>query len=126
LAELKPWPAIPELQHASGLAKYVTTFDLPSDWSAAHGARLSMGEVFDSFTVTVNGQPAPVDQLSAETDITPWLKPGRNTLEVRVATTLNNRLANLDEDVANRGLKQPYGLVGPVVVTPYGRAVVWP
>jgi hypothetical protein len=36
-----------------------------------------------------------------------------------VATTLNNRLAKIDASVAKRGLVQPNGLVGPVVLTPY-------
>ncbi len=123
--ELKAWPAIPELQNVSGLATYTTDFDLPSDWSMANGAMLSLGEVFDSFTLTVNNQAVAIDQISAEADVGPYLKPGRNSIAVRVATTLNNRLAKLDAEVANRGLVQPYGLVGPVVLTPYGQAVVW-
>jgi hypothetical protein len=86
---------------------------------------LSLGEVFDTFTLTVNGKAVTIDQISAEGDIGPYLKAGRNTITVRVATTLNNRLAKIDEDVANRGLVQPYGLVGPAVLTPYGQATVW-
>jgi hypothetical protein len=73
----------------------------------------------------VNGQNVPIDQLAAVADIGPYLKAGRNSIAVRVATTLNNRLAKVDESVANRGLVQPYGLVGPVVLTPYGQATVW-
>ena len=99
--------------------------DLPSGWTGAHGAVLSLGEVFDTFTLTVNGKAVPVDQLSAEADLGPYLKAARNTIAVRVATTLNNRLAKLDAAVAARGLVQPYGLVGPVVLTPYGQATVW-
>ncbi len=123
--ELKAWPEIPQLRNASGLATYTTTFDLPSNWPAANGAKLSLGEVFDSFTLAINNQAVPIDQIGAEADIGPYLKAGRNTIAVRVATTLNNRLAALDEDVANRGLVQPYGLVGPVQLTPYAQAVVW-
>jgi hypothetical protein len=44
---------------------------------------------------------------------------------VRVATTLNNRLAVIDEDVRKRGLVQPYGLAGPVRLTPYAMTTVW-
>jgi hypothetical protein len=117
---LKPWPEIPALQNASGIGTYTTTFEL----AATKSAVLSLGEVFDTFTLTVNGVAVPIDQLSAEADIGPYLKAGRNTIAVRVATTLNNRLAKIDEDVANRGLVQPYGLVGPVRLTPYGTAVV--
>ena len=44
---------------------------------------------------------------------------------MRVATTLNNRLAALFPAVATRGHMQNYGLVGPVVLTPYGEAAVY-
>ncbi len=122
---LKAWPEIPQLQHVSGIASYTTRFDLPATWNATNGATLELGQVFDSFTVTVNGQAVSIDQISAEGDVGPYLKAGANTITVRVATTLNNRLANLDSDVANRGIVQPYGLVGPVVLTPYSQATVW-
>jgi hypothetical protein len=124
LAGLKPWPEIPALQSASGLGTYSTTFGLPATWTA-NGATLSLGEVFDTFTVMVNGRMIPIDQISAESDIGPYLKAGQNSIIVRVATTLNNRLAKVDDNVANRGLVQPYGLVGPVRLTPYGTATVW-
>ena len=83
------------------------------------------GEVFDTFTVTVNGTPVSIDQISAASDIGAYLKAGRNTLTVRVATTLNNRLSKLDEDVARRKIVQPYGLVGPVMLIPNVQATVW-
>ena len=125
LDDLEPWPEIPALQNASGLGTYTTAFELPGSWTAANGAILSLGEVFDTFTVTVNGRTIPINQISAEGDIGPYLKSGWNALLVRVATTLNNRLARIDDDVANRGLVQPYGLIGPVRLTPYGTVTVW-
>ena len=125
LEGLKPWPEIPALQNVSGLGTYATAFDLPATWSSANGAILSLGEVFDTFTVTLNGQPIPIDQISAEGDVGPYLKAGHNTIVVRVATTLNNRLAKIDDDVASRSLVQPYGLIGPVRLTPYGTATAW-
>jgi hypothetical protein len=121
---LKPWPEVPALENASGLGTYSTSFDLPFTWTAANGAMLSLGEVFDTFTLTVNGRTISIDQIGAESDIAAYLKAGRNTIAVRVATTLNNQLAKIDSDVANRGLVQPYGLVGPVRLTPYGTATV--
>jgi hypothetical protein len=118
---LKAWPEIPRLQHASGIGTYVTTFDLPAGWTARDGATLSLGEVFDSFTLRVNGKLVPIDQLSAEAEVGRYLTAGRNTIAVRVATTLNNRLAQIDDSVAKRGLVQHYGLVGPVVLTTYAQ-----
>ena len=122
---LKPWPEIPPLQNASGLASYTTRFELPAAWNATNGAILELGEVFDSFAVTVNGQPVTINQISAQGDVGSYLKAGANTIVVRVATTLNNRLADLDSDVANRGIVQPYGLLGPVRLTPYVQTTIW-
>ena len=79
----------------------------------------------DSFAFMVNGQPVGIDQVSPTVDIGPYLHAGVNTLVVRVATTFNNRLAALDTAVRNRGVIQNYGLVGPVVLTPYRQAIVW-
>jgi hypothetical protein len=126
LQGLKPWSDIPELQYASGIAEYATTFDLPSQWSKSDGAILTLGSVSDSFELSVNGRKVPIDQLSAQADIGTDLKPGTNTLVVRVATTLNNRLAAIDPDVRARGLIQPYGLMGPVILRPYRQMQVFP
>ena len=125
LDALKAWPEIPELQNVSGLGTYTTAVDLPAGWNSANGAVLTLGEVFDSFTLSVNNRAVSIDQLAAAADIGPYLKAGRNSITVRVATTLNNRLAKIDEGVANRGLVQPYGLVGPVALKPYTQATVW-
>jgi hypothetical protein len=76
------------------------------------------------FTVAANGRTIPIDQIGAEGDIGPYLKPRQNTIVVRIATTLNNRLAKIDDDVANRCILQPFGVVGPVRRTPYGMATV--
>jgi hypothetical protein len=76
--------------------------------------------------LTVNGRAVSIDQVNSICDIGPYLKPGDNEVSVRVATTLNNRLAALDDAVKARGVIQNYGLVGPAVVTPYRQAVVWP
>jgi hypothetical protein len=61
----------------------------------------------------------PIDPISAIVEPGPYLHAGPNTMEVRVATTLNNQLSELDPDVRKRGLVQAYGLIGPVVLTPH-------
>lgn len=127
LDSLKPWSQIPVLQYASGVGTYTTTVTLPADWKrGSEGATLSLGQVTDSFRVSVNGTDVPVDQLSAKADVSAALHAGVNTLSVRVATTLNNRLYSLDTAVANRGLIQDYGLVGPVALTPYRLVALTP
>ncbi len=75
-------------------------------------ALLSLGSVTDSFTVRVNGKPVGfVDQLGAVTDIGDHLRPGSNTIEVTVATTLINRLRTLNPKQSTWPA-QPNGLVG--------------
>ncbi|MBI4944354.1 MAG: hypothetical protein HY830_26735 [Actinobacteria bacterium] len=125
LTSLKAWPDIPELANASGVGTYTTTVTLPASWDATHGATLDLGRVTDTFTLAVNGQTVAVDQISAQADVGNLLHAGSNTIVVRVATTLGNRLFALDAAVRNRGVVQEYGLVGPVVLTPYRQAVVW-
>ncbi len=122
---LKAWPQIDELKDASGIGTYTTTVTLPATWDASHGATISLGQVTDTFTLTVNGTTVQVDQIGATADISPYLKAGENTISVRVATTLNNRLYALDTAVKNRGVTQQYGLVGPVELSPYRTATVW-
>lgn len=122
---LQAWPDIAELKNASGLGTYTYILDLPSDWnSAKQGARLALGQVVDTFTLKVNGTAVAIDQISAQADLGNTLKAGKNTIEVRVATTLNNRLVALNKAAADRGIIQEYGLVGPVVLQPYSKAII--
>ncbi|MHA8050318.1 glycosyl hydrolase [Aquirufa sp. ROCK-SH2] len=122
---LKPWPDIAELKNVSGIGTYTYELELPSDWNPAkHGAKLSLGQVVDTFTLKVNGKSVSVDQISAETDLGATLKAGKNSIEIRVATTLNNRLVSLNKAAADRGIIQEYGLVGPVLLKPYSKALI--
>jgi hypothetical protein len=119
LDDLKPWPQISLLKDVSGIGTYTASINLPSNWKSGTGARLDLGEVFDSFTLSLNGSDVPVNQISAIAEVGKYLHAGVNTLVIRVATTLNNRLSSLDPGVAKRGLIQEYGLIGPVVLTPH-------
>ncbi|MFI8949722.1 glycosyl hydrolase [Streptomyces sp. NPDC053750] len=122
---LRPWPDIPELADASGVGRYRTTVKLGAAWTGGHGARLELGEVFDTYRVTVNGRALPpADQLTPVVDVGPYLRRGTNTIEVEVATSLLNRLRVSNAPVFGIAKRQSYGLVGPVRLVPYGRAVV--
>ena len=126
LNSLQPWPDIAELKNVSGVGTYTYTLSLPSTWnSASHGAMLSLGQVVDAFTLKVNDQTVPIDQISAKADLGSTLKAGENKIEVRVSTTLNNRLFTLSKAVSDRGIVQEYGLVGPVIFQPYKKAIIW-
>ena len=125
LAGLKAWPDIPQLANASGIGLYSTTVNLPAGWDSSYGAVLRLGQVTDTFRLTVNGQTVGINAVDPVVDVGPYLKAGANTITVRVATTLNNRLFALDTTVRNRGVTQNYGLVGPVTLTPYRQAAVY-
>ncbi|MEU5715772.1 glycosyl hydrolase [Streptomyces sp. NPDC020403] len=121
---LVPWSGIPELADSSGVGRYRTTVRLGRPWTGGHGATLELGEVFDTYRVTVNGRHLPpADQLTTTVDVGPYLRAGTNTIEVEVATTLLNRLRVSNAPVFGVAQRQKYGLVGPVRLVPYGRAV---
>ncbi|MEV0173066.1 glycosyl hydrolase [Streptomyces sp. NPDC050803] len=123
LDTLLPWSQIPELADSAGIGRYRTTVELPSDWDASHGARLELGQVSDTFRVTVNGiRTAPADRLHPVLDIGPLLRRGTNTVEVEVATPLINRLRVAQPAVFGTTARQAYGLVGPVRLVPYVQA----
>ncbi|MFD7134305.1 glycosyl hydrolase [Streptomyces sp. NPDC059894] len=118
--QLRPWTDIPELKDTSGTGTYTTTVTLPATWKKGTGARLDLGQVTDSYALTVNGtKVTAVNQLNATADIGAYLHAGRNTLTVRVSTTLINRLRTLSSALSTR-TAQANGLVGPVTLTPYG------
>jgi glycosyl hydrolase family 106( putative alpha-L-rhamnosidase) len=115
LDALKPWTEIPGLEDVSGIGRYRTTVEL----GRAHGAYLDLGEVLDTFRVTINGRRLPpANQVSAVVDAGPHLRPGTNTIEVEVATPLGNRLRVSDPGVYGVLRRQAYGLIGPVRLVP--------
>jgi hypothetical protein len=87
-----PWSALAGSRWFSGTAVYRTDFQRPP------GGRwvLELGAVHATATVRVNGQDAGlVWALPFELDVTPHLRPGRNTLEVEVTSLPANRVAAL-------------------------------
>ncbi len=116
---LKAWPQIAEIKDASGIGTYTAKVTLPANWRPGTAATLQLGEVFDSFVLTINGKVVPIDQISASVEAGPFLHPGSNELQVRVATTLNNQLSAIDPAVKKRDVIQQYGLIGPVVLLPH-------
>ncbi|MGH2946107.1 MAG: hypothetical protein ACRDPC_07605 [Solirubrobacteraceae bacterium] len=120
LDSLRTWPEIPELEDVSGIGRYTTQIELSSEWTGADGARIELGPIFDSARLKVNGQSAGyVDPDNPAIDISRHLENGTNEIEVEVATTLRNRLRTLLPVFENVD-RQPYGLVGPVRLIPYG------
>ncbi|GAA4823684.1 glycosyl hydrolase [Streptomyces ziwulingensis] len=125
LDTLQPWSKIEELADSAGVGRYRTTVTLPADWSASHGAYLELGQVSDTFRVTVNGRRTPpVDRLRPVADLGPYLRRGSNVIEIEVATPLVNRLRVARPEVFGTTARQDHGLVGPVRLVPYVQALV--
>jgi hypothetical protein len=129
LGDLKPWNKVPELQNASGIGTYTTSFTMPKGWNEGVGAYLNLGIVNFAYKLKINGKEVKVSQINTLSDIGPYVKSGTNTVEVEVATTLNNRLKDL-YNVTRRtvdyygilgsgGNSAIDGLGGVVTVTPY-------
>lgn len=114
LDELRSWTDIPELRDKSGIGRYRTGFRLDRAPDGENAVLLDLGEVGDTFRLSINGCALPpFDQLGRLIPIGSYVRPyEETTLEVEVATTLNNALSVYDPQ------RQPQacGLIGPVVV----------
>lgn len=120
LTTLVPWSQVPGLEDVSGIGRYRTEIDLGKDWTDRDGARLELGEVTDTFRVSVNGVAVDgCDPLQPNVDVGGLLRPGRNVVEVEVASTLLNRLRTVTPAVYGVAQRQAYGLLGPVRLVPY-------
>ncbi|MEU5715770.1 glycosyl hydrolase [Streptomyces sp. NPDC020403] len=96
----------------SGSGTYSTAFTLDRAVLRERGFRLALGTVREVAAVTLNGTELPPLLWSPYTaDVTELLRPGRNTLSVRVSNTLSNE----------RKKPLPSGLLGPVSLRPYRR-----
>jgi hypothetical protein len=96
----------------SGRGVYRSRFTLP-DAFAGQRVRLEAALVDDVVEVIVNGWSAGVRLWPPyDVDITDFLCPGENRLELRVANTLINLL---------EAVERPSGLSGPPRLVPHGR-----
>ncbi len=117
------------IKYFSGIATYTTEFDLPA--APARGARLilDLGKIGDVGDVRVNGRPAGAAwKAPYQVDIAPFVRAGRNTLEIRVANLWVNRLIGDAQPGAQkigvagiptftaRAPLRPAGLIGPVTL----------
>lgn len=129
LERLADWRTIPQLRATSGTGTYRTVVTLDKRWAGeGRGAYLELGRVEGGVQIRINGQRVhPASVALPRVDAGSFLRPGQNTIEVEVTTTLKNRLTALAEQGVpgySRFLKrpvrtQPYGLIGPVRLIPY-------
>jgi hypothetical protein len=122
LNELVDWRDIDAIKDSSGVGLYMAEVELSDDWlGPGRGAYLELGEVEGGVQVFVNSKLAsPASVAPWRIDVGQHLGPGINTFQLRLTTTLRNRINSLAtqpgyEYLAARPLKtQPYGLLGPV------------
>ncbi|QRP51374.1 hypothetical protein [Amycolatopsis sp. FDAARGOS 1241] len=122
---LKDWRDITRLNGESGVGTYTANTTLPDGWhaNAAQGVQLDIGHVDGTADISVNGQFAGTQITDGrQWDITRWLHPGTNAVQITVRTTLRNAVSKYNKK-STAG--QPYGLRGPVTLTPYHDYVVY-
>lgn len=121
----------PEIRHFAGSATYQIEF--PHQVAAGKSAttRLDLGKVGVIAEVELNGQDIDTIWTTPwSRDITEFLKPGKNTLRIRVTNTWNNRLVadsklpiDQRKSFVSQGYRKlkgdallPSGLIGPVTL----------
>jgi len=130
LNELMDWRQIPALKDAVGGALYTTEVSLPPEWFGAdRGILLSVGDVQGAMQLMVNDHLV-TEQTTGHGQwlVGAWLKPGVNSLMVRLDSTLLNRMVALRASGDGRYQTGPTalasaasGLLGPVTLTSVAR-----
>lgn len=91
----------------SGFVRYESAFELPGEGKAA----LELTDAYEGVEVFVNGQSVGIQIVPPfRYDLTALAKPGRNTLTIEVATTLERHCYDLTKDdlrMKMRGLAAP-------------------
>ena len=118
------------VKHFSGLATYTTDFDLPGGLPPGAPLILDLGRVGAVAEVTLNGRPVGIAwRAPFQLDVGSAVQPGRNRLQIVVATLWRNRLIGDAQPGARRKVTYtsaptyrpdasliPSGLIGPVTL----------
>lgn len=115
------------IRHFSGIATYSQSFDLPRGWKPGQTLKLDLGKVHELAEVRINGKAAGAAwHPPFRVDLSGFVRPGRNELEIRVANLWVNRLIGDAKPDATKvtwtavptyrgdAPLRPSGLVGPV------------
>lgn len=91
---LIPWHRMnPLLEGKAGAGLYRGILELDEEPSKGERLFVSLGDVYDTFTMQVNGKETPFpDQVMKRADVTGLAHKGRNEIVVRVVSELHNRL----------------------------------
>jgi hypothetical protein len=119
--------ADPGIKYFSGIATYTNTFTAPKGAKPGIPLWIDLGRVGDVAEVRINGEFAgTVWKAPYRLDIAPWVRRGRNGLDIRVADLWVNRLIGDAQPGAEKiaftttptytakAPLRPSGLIGPV------------
>ncbi|KAF9261145.1 hypothetical protein L218DRAFT_906058 [Marasmius fiardii PR-910] len=128
---LVPWDQLNGHANTSGVGTYVTTFDWNHGQNSSVGVRLDFGVVVHTLKAWLNGVQLPTaDPTHPVVDISSLVRQGRNTLRVDAASTLVNavnavpQVTSLGQLRTDKPPNQHYGLIVPVRLIPYARAMI--
>lgn len=130
---LAPWLDLPNVGgHVSGVGRYRTHVDLDADALQSGRLILDLGSTGGALgSVSINGSdPIGFDTSHPRVEITHLVQTGQNHIDVRVSSSLNNRLLarGYYEELSDRGAfylgcekmiatsVRPHGLLGPVTI----------
>ncbi|KAK2731867.1 secreted protein [Colletotrichum kahawae] len=117
---LVPWTNITGLENASGVGVYNTIVDLDAGSGADLRVLLHLPEVEGSWGLAINGREVEsVDWFASEPiDVTAYVAFGAtNAIEIKVATSLWNKLISVWPAVYGSEVPVANGLAGSVVLT---------
>jgi len=121
------------IKYYSGKANYKKTFSIPPGYLTGKKAILDLGNVLEMASIKINGIQLPVKWSAPfQFDVTNYIKPGNNELEVQVVNLWPNRLigdgklplnkrftktniVKFDDNDAEKLLRKS-GLLGPVEI----------
>ena len=130
--ELIPWKDMPQVgEDVSGVGTYTTTFTLPENWDQKHNVLIFNAESFGGGTASifVNGQKVLVNMDNHTADLSEYVQTGENTIEVRVTSSLRNRMKEQGYGsywsiLHSNPESDSYGMVGEVVLETYNKVAV--
>ncbi|GAA1798334.1 glycosyl hydrolase [Actinomadura chokoriensis] len=122
-SEITPANGYPvDLEDVSGVGTYTARITLDPGWKGIDAAELDLGTPVDTVRVNVNGHDLPpLDQADLRhVQVGRYLRPGANTITVRVASTLLNAVRVAPGTGASSRTPMDYGLFGRVTLTATG------
>jgi len=123
LSSLCDWRTMRELHGEAGVATYAALVDIPAEWlTDGHGVNLRLGRVAGTAEICLNGKTVGAQVVAGERrEVSEYLLPGQNSLEVVVRTVLRNAVTKY---CGTSTRTTEVGLIGPVRFAPYAEVVV--